>query len=390
MLTVLLFGPANRMLFELAKENCSPLYLPLTLVTAISLFAWQVAGKARLTPWDEVVIFHRIGLRALAIAALCGSVQWQGELASADVFMAAAAFAIVVADELCSACRRQSEARVWTGAGVVLLGAGYLAFFHIFPIGRGVAMFALLGLGVVLWLVTEWVGGRGSLAVLRRPFQQMALALPMAAVAVGVCRHVLTQPVWLGANSLALLLAAGFYFWRGLERPSKAMLILAGAILNLAMILLWRDLAWNDPQFFMIPIGISLLALVQLLKTEIPERFHDPLRYLGALVILVSPTFHIVGGSWLHLFSLMVVSVGVTLVAMGLRVRALIYAGTAFLVADLIAMVVRGSIDDPNVLWMAGLALGAGVIALGAICERNRELLVGRVRILTETLKQWS
>jgi hypothetical protein len=74
---------------------------------------------------------------------------------------------------------------------------------------------------------------------------------------------------------------------------------------------------------------------------------------------------------------------------MGLRVRALIYTGTAFLVADLIAMVVRGSIDDPNVLWIAGLALGAGVITLGAICERNREALVDRIRAITDMLKQW-
>src|SRR5205823_4519221 len=159
-----------------------------------------------------------------------------------------------------------------------------------------------------------------------------------------------------------LLFASGFYFWRGLERPSKPMLILSGLILNLAMFVLWRELAWNDPQFFMIPIGISILALVQLLKQEIPERFHDPLRYLGALVMLV---------------------------AMGLRVRALIYTGTAFLVADLVAMVVRGSVDNPNVLWMAGLALGAAVIALGAVCERNREALVGRIRVLADALKQW-
>src|SRR5262249_56535612 len=127
---------------------------------------------------------------------------------------------------------------------------------------------------------------------------------------------------WLGANSLALLMAAGFYFWHGLERASKSFVVLSGVILNIALVLLWRELAWDDPQFFMIPVGISILALVQLLKQEIPEQFHDPLRYLGALVILVSPVFNIVDGSWLHLFSLMVSSVGVVLLAIGLRVRA--------------------------------------------------------------------
>jgi hypothetical protein len=377
------------MLLELGKHDCSALCLPLALVSTISLLAWQLRDKLQPTAWGEVLLLHRIGLRGLAIVALYGSILWQIDLAPVDVLMAAVTFVIFIAGELWTACRLQSETRVWTAAGVALLGAGYFAFFQLLPLGQGFLMFALLGLGVILWLVSEWAGKSPSAAILRRPFQQMALALPMATVILGVCRFVLTPPVWLGANSLALLLAAGFYFWRGLERTSKTLIVLAGAVLNVAMILLWRELAWNDPQFFMIPIGISLLALVQLLKGEIPEKLHDPLRYLGALVILVSPTFHIVGGSWLHLFSLMVVSVGVMLVAMGLRVRALIYTGTAFLVADLVAMVVRGSIDNPNVLWMAGLALGAGVIALGAVCERNREALVGRVRVLTEALKQW-
>jgi hypothetical protein len=128
---------------------------------------------------------------------------------------------------------------------------------------------------------------------------------------------------------------------------------------------------------------------VQFLKQEIPEKFHDPLRYLGALVILVSPTFNIVGGSWIHLFSLMAASVGIVLLAIGIRVRALMYAGTAFLVADLVAMVVRESVDNSNVLWMAGLLLGAAVITLGAFCERNREVMLDRVRVLSDALKQW-
>jgi hypothetical protein len=65
------------------------------------------------------------------------------------------------------------------------------------------------------------------------------------------------------------------------------------------------------------------------------------------------------------------------------------YAGTAFLIADLVAMVVRGSIDNPNVLWIAGLTLGAAVIALAAVCERNREDLLERMRVLSEALRRW-
>src|SRR5262249_12842423 len=160
-------------------------------------------------------------------------------------------------------------------------------------------------------------------------------------------------------------------------------------VLNGALAVLWRDLNWSDPQFYMIPIGLTILGLVRLLKAEIPQSAHAPLNYLGALVILVSPTFHIVRGSWLHLFTLMLLSVCVVLGAIGFRVRAMMYAGAAFLVADLAAMLIRGSIDDPNRLWIAGVVLGAGVVTLGAAAERNREALLQRLRGVSAKLQAW-
>jgi hypothetical protein len=100
--------------------------------------------------------------------------------------------------------------------------------------------------------------------------------------------------------------------------------------------------------------------------------------------------FHIFSEeSWLHMITLMTASVGIVLVAIGLRVRALMYAGTAFLLADLVTMLVYGSRADANVLWIAGLALGTAVLALGAACERNREALLQRMRVLAAALQQW-
>jgi hypothetical protein len=197
-------------------------------------------------------------------------------------------------------------------------------------------------------------------------------ALPAVTVGLGIVRHFSTpDSLWLGMNSLALLFAASFYFWRAIEEQRHAWMLSAAGILNVALALLWRELHWHDPQLLAIPLGISILALVQWLKEEIPQKAHDPLRYLGALVILVSPVFHIVGGSWVHLLTLMIASVAVTLTAMGLRIRALMYTGTGFLIGDLVAMVVRGSIDNPTLLWIAGVLVGLAVISLAAYCEKR-------------------
>ena len=74
------------------------------------------------------------------------------------------------------------------------------------------------------------------------------MGLPLLTVAIGVARHfLLFEPAWLGANSLALLLAAGFYFWRGLEIRENRWIVLSMVILNVALALLWNELAWNDP-----------------------------------------------------------------------------------------------------------------------------------------------
>ncbi len=91
----------------------------------------------------------------------------------------------------------------------------------------------------------------------------------------------------------------------------------------------------------------------------------------------------------MHLFTLMAASVGVTLLSIGLRARALMYTGVAFLIADILAMLVRGSIDRPNLLWIAGIGLGTAVVVLGALCENRREVLMQRLRILTAELETW-
>ena len=106
-------------------------------------------------------------------------------------------------------------------------------------------------------------------------------------------------------------------------------------------------------------------------------------------MILVSPTFHIVDGSWLHLISLLVCSVLVALVAIGLRIRPLLYAGTAFLVTDVIAMVVRSSLDHTELLWLYGLGAGAAVIALAAFFENHRANVLARMRTLSAELHTW-
>jgi hypothetical protein len=384
-----LLAPPLYFVFDVSAADLPRLLLPIGCLAAGSVFLWQWLLD-RLAPPQTYLALAQLNLMRLGTAlALLISLNLPG-LEGVEILLAASAFLLVAAAEIWRAFRQGDEMRVWIAEAIVLAAVAYLASLRVFTLQHGFGMFLVIGLGFLLWLGKEAAALRPRWGVLVRPLAITSFFMPLVTVGIGVLRHCThAHADWLGANSLALLLAAAFYFWRGVESHQKRLILLAGLILNVALILLWRELVLTDPQFFMIPIGITILALVQLFKEEVPERFHDPLRYLGALVILVSPTFHIVVGSWAHLFTLMVASVGVVLLAIGLRVRALIYTGTAFLLADLVAMVVRGSIDNARVLWIAGLALGAAVLTLGAVCERNREDLLQRMRAVAEVLQDW-
>ncbi len=248
---------------------------------------------------------------------------------------------------------------------------------------------------VVIACVMHFYSHRTSHSDRSRPhsfsFRLGGLLLPAVVVLHGLSAAILGADSWnQGLECLTTLACAGIYFHQGLVTRQRRFILLAGTILNATLAITWIRFGLYDFQLYLVPIGLSVLSLVELLKKEIPKSAHDPLRYLGALTILVSPIFQILTGSWWHLLSLMVLSVLVILLAIGLRIRALVYTGTAFLTVDLIAMPVRASIDHPTFLWIGGLAVGISVIALAAICERHRETLLARIRLLSAELATWN
>ena len=386
--------------FALLGTGGTAVLLPLAFAAAASAVVWQVVVTRYLSCDADYVHVHTLVCQLLAGLMLIASLALP-HLTDIDFLLAGATFTLMALNECRVALRDRSEGRAWLAEVVAGLAVAYFAWFHVISFGRGISMFVVLGVGLLSHVAAHVVTGRSRWWVFRSPLLALSLSLPMVSVVIATARHFIyadpgSDPAWFGMNSLAMLLAAAFYFWQGLETDESAdakrtgLFLLSAGIVNAALALLWIDLQWTDPQLFLVPIGMSMLLLVEILRREIPDKFHNPLRYAGALVVLVSPTFDIVGGSWVHLFSLMVLSVVVLLLGIGVRVRVLVYAGAAFLCADLVAMVVRGSIDNPNLLWVAGIACGAAVLALGAFCENNREVLLQRMRALSSELETWN
>lgn len=360
------------------------------VLAATTTLGWQIAIRY-IPQWRGAVTVQIMILRFATGFGLAATLPQQ-VVSSTHIALAAIAFLIMAGSEFWFACGRHDVRRAWTGLAVVTTAFAYCGWFDVLHVGSGLSMFLPLAVGGGLSLAATLAGRHPLTELLARPFFTVGLQMPLLTVVIGIARHVVQDHavVWLGLNSLALLATSGFYFWYAIERHSKRFAVLSAGILNVALMLLFRELSVSDPQFYLIPVGASILLLVEVLKRELPVAWHNPLRYTGAMVILVSPTFHIVGDSWLPMLSLMISATVVLLVAIGLRIRALMYTGTAFLVADLVAMVVRGGIEHPNLLWIAGLGFGAAVLALGAVLENNREKMLQRLRTISSQLEEWS
>jgi hypothetical protein len=283
-----------------------------------------------------------------------------------------------------TAVRRQVGEHVFGAYVVFGLVISWFYCHQAIPVPHSlIRLFGISAAGLLLLLAHRF-HGRPGLNILVPGATTGALALP-AIITVWSLIESAHGPVEL----LIVFAAAATWFVYGRMHHSSIFVVGAAMLLNVGFFTLFAAWSLTDPQMYLIPAGLTVIGLVELLRVDIPKSAHDPLRYIGALAILVSPCFQILGGSWLHLVALMVLSVIVILIAIGLRLRALIHVGAAFLLVDLVAMVVRSTIDHPGMLWVTGLAIGASVIAIAAMCEHYRESLLSRIRILSDELSTW-
>jgi hypothetical protein len=300
-----------------------------------------------------------------------------------------ATFSAAVVFEFWNAVRRQEELYIWNALVVIAGCIGWMVVERLIVPGTGMSQILLMVLSAIALTVAEKSRDYQRAHILIRPMRIIGVVLPMVVSLLALLRTTMAGGDARGLQALAVFGCAAVYFHQWLLSRRRLFLLLAGAVVNLAFVLLWRSLHFSDPQFYMVPIGLSVLGLIEILKKELPASSHDPLRYIGALIILVSPVFDILSGSWAHLLSLLVLSTLVVLLSIGLRLRALMYTGTAFILADLAGMIFRATEDRMSLLWIGGLGLGIAVIALAAICENHRDRVLARIRSLSAALATW-
>jgi hypothetical protein len=235
----------------------------------------------------------------------------------------------------------------------------------------------------------ELLGRRGS-RVLARPLFRTGVFLPLLPI----------LGFWLAPSkvdlAVVLFVAGLFYAILSVTRRSFAFGAIAALAANAALwSLLYRQPQLGllvHPQLWLIPAAVSMLVAAQLNRDRLSLEQLRFVRYCCLMVVYASSTADIflngvANHPWLPLV-LIVLSVSGVLLGIVLRLRAFLFLGTTFLSIAIVTMIYYASANlHWTWLWyVAGIALGASIIALFALFEKKRDEMIA----LVEGLKNWN
>ena len=248
---------------------------------------------------------------------------------------------------------------------------------------------ALSTTGVIALTAGEVLGKMNPANSFDRLLRLMADGFTAAAVGIGSVS--LLHPSTIDSvTPVAMLMGAGVCSYQAWIRCRSDYIIAAIVTLNLALFSVCLATGWTATELFTLPIGVSILAVTGWLGDRMGNRASEIARYCAVILMMASPLPQMIGGSWAHAAIVLAISVGLILASIGLRVRALMIAGSIGLGVDLTIMVIRTSMGHTTLMWLWGMGIGIGVLLLAAYCERHRERLLSRVRILSAELATWN
>jgi hypothetical protein len=159
---------------------------------------------------------------------------------------------------------------------------------------------------------------------------------------------------------------------------------------NAALLVVWLGTGAGEPQYYVIPAGLSLLVLLRAFRDSLSPEMGARLRTLAVTIIYVA-------GAWKPLMFSdaggMVLCVLVCLVGVAagiaLRIRSYVYLGSAFLVTCIVANLVRFGMRDHRVGAAFLTLLGLLVVGFMVLLSAHRERLLKRYARVRSLLSTW-
>jgi hypothetical protein len=303
-----------------------------------------------------------------------------------EALVAGAGLTVLLVALVRRAATEQDELSAYFAQATVALGylGARLLGMGIEGLSAADSLVALLG-GAFFSGLYVFVQREGSgLPAFRRPALLGAFLFPLAGL--------LTAPWDEPAYAAALLVGHAAHFAALAVHPSRRGLasLASVAAFNAALLVVWSGTRAGEPQFFVIPAGLSLLVLLRVFQDSLAPETVARLRAAAVTIIYVAGAwrplmFNDAGGMML---CVLVCLVGV-MAGIALRIRSYVYLGSAFLVTCIAANLVRFGMRDHRVGAAFLSLLGLMVVGFMVLLSAHRERLLGRYARVRSLLSTW-
>ncbi|NOK32000.1 hypothetical protein HMI49_02120 [Corallococcus exercitus] len=283
------------------------------------------------------------------------------------------------------AAREEDEAAAWLAQAVVATGYFCVRFIGLDASPDAAdSLVSIMGgaafTGLYLFVRREGAG----LKPFRRPAVAGAWLFPLAGL--------LTVPWSQPFVAVALLVgyAAHFAALSACTNQKGAASLMSVAAFNTALYFVWLGTGSGEPQYYVIPAGLSLLLLLRVFRQGLSPDAYAQLRALAVTGIYVA-------GAWKPLLfndgEAMLLCVFLCLVGVGagiaLRIRSYVYLGSAFLVTAVAANLVRFGMRDHRVGAAFLSLLGLMVVGFMVVLSAHRAALLQKYARVRDLLATW-
>jgi hypothetical protein len=340
----------------------------------------SVAGKAVRGKLGRA--FSGLALLEVLVAVLAVHVPGG---AAREAWVACAGLVFLLFALVRHAAREQDASAAWMAQAVVATG-----YFCVRFMGLGASpdaadsLVSIVGgaifIGLYLFVRREGAGH----AVFRRPAVAGAWMFPLA----GLLTVPWSQP-WV-ATALLVGYAAHFAALAACTNAKGGASLMSVAAFNTALYFVWLGTGSGEPQYYIIPAGLSLLLLLRVFRGSLSRDAYAQLRAVAVTGIYVAgawkPLMFNDSGAMLLCVFLCLVGVGA---GIALRIRSYVYLGSAFLVTAVAANLVRFGMRDHRIGALFLSLLGVMVVGFMVMLSAHRATLLQRYARVREMLSTW-
>jgi hypothetical protein len=195
---------------------------------------------------------------------------------------------------------------------------------------------------------------------------------------------------FVASYAAAAFVASALYALLAWLRQSRLFGHVAVVLVNFALFVCWRQNNLEDVQLYTVPLGLSLVASAHISHRDLSRQQLSWLRGLGCLVLYAGTAMQMFRfESPIYPLALGGLAIATVAAGVALQIRAFALFGTATLVADLLANLVRASVHSSRVLAVSATLTGFAILGAMIWLSVRREETLALYRRLARAMDDW-